>query len=519
MWNKQATIALTKLVINQNNPRLAHDTDKVMAHSIASVGLLYPLTVKRIADGKFEVIDGARRFKAIEYAVKEKLIDWTEVPATIRMDGGLESLEVGIHANLHEKMHPLDEAEAIVKLSKMGRDKKAIALAFGRDERWADQRVALATLAPEVKKLFRDHKIGLDIAQAFTVGSHAQQKAVVKAEAYWNPAQVTKLLTAKMIDAAWAIFPLEEWPGEKMERSLFEDQIWLTDIPLFLKKQGEAFAGLKTKYETAGYSATIIVAPDDWQTINAYVAVKGKMTDKDRAKLSVLIQLTTQGQVKVWENMVKRKDAGRVEQKINGPDVTAITEVKALKAKDLSGPQIAYVKQQAALALHRDVTRGTAGEVTMQYLVVASLLPGAAEEWVVDGRSYEGWARIVEDTPDVADGYDPKAPEVKKLSFEAFRKLTPGERLKLYRQAVAALIAVSYGDNLKAYAGTLPVRGWLKPGAGFFRKYRSDQLVDYLKKSGVQIGDGLKKTELVERAVKAAATPKGYRLGLESLLG
>ena len=57
---------------------------------------------------------------------------------------------------------------------------------------------------------------------------------------------------------------------------------------------------------------------------------------------------------------------------------------------------------------------------------------------------------------------------------------------------------------------------WLVPCGDFFKRFRTDQLIDYRKRSGdKEAGHTPKKKEAhVADCVVAAATPKGFRFGL-----
>ncbi len=77
MTNQAATeyrnVPLTALEESQTNPRRIFDEAalKELADSIRSQGVLSPLLVRPIADHRFEIVAGARRFRAALIAEAE----------------------------------------------------------------------------------------------------------------------------------------------------------------------------------------------------------------------------------------------------------------------------------------------------------------------------------------------------------------------------------------------------------------------------------------------------------------
>lgn len=83
-----------------------------LADSIASYGVIQPLTVRPVADKKqYELIAGERRLRAV------KLLNYSEVPVIVRNLNDQEMAEVALIENLQRKdLSFLEEAEAYKKL-------------------------------------------------------------------------------------------------------------------------------------------------------------------------------------------------------------------------------------------------------------------------------------------------------------------------------------------------------------------------------------------------------------------
>src|SRR5690606_39829327 len=73
-------VRLADIIPNRFQPRTIFDEDKIdeLARTINIHGVIQPIVIRPIEDGKFEIIAGERRYRAM------KKLNWTEVPAIIR---------------------------------------------------------------------------------------------------------------------------------------------------------------------------------------------------------------------------------------------------------------------------------------------------------------------------------------------------------------------------------------------------------------------------------------------------
>jgi ParB/RepB/Spo0J family partition protein len=111
-------IPLTKLVVSILNVRKAlyagqEDSNiEELAASIREKGLLSPLTVRPLADGRFEILVGQRRYLAC------KLVPLDPVPCLIREGlSDADAISLSLVENVHRAdMHPIDKAKALQAL-------------------------------------------------------------------------------------------------------------------------------------------------------------------------------------------------------------------------------------------------------------------------------------------------------------------------------------------------------------------------------------------------------------------
>ena len=63
-------LSLDKIHVNPNQPRTNFDSDQIdnLVVSIKELGIIQPITVRKIKDDKYEIISGERRYRASKIA-------------------------------------------------------------------------------------------------------------------------------------------------------------------------------------------------------------------------------------------------------------------------------------------------------------------------------------------------------------------------------------------------------------------------------------------------------------------
>lgn len=111
--NVVAMIPLEEIEVNREQPRVDFDETALdeLASSIKTLGIIQPLTVRRLADKQYQLISGERRFRA------SKLIGLKEVPAYIRIANDQEMLEMALVENIQrENLNPIEIATTYQRL-------------------------------------------------------------------------------------------------------------------------------------------------------------------------------------------------------------------------------------------------------------------------------------------------------------------------------------------------------------------------------------------------------------------
>ncbi len=123
---------------NPDQPRRSFDPESIsaLAESIAEAGIVQPLIVRPLPDGRYEVIAGERRWRAAREAGVEN------VPALVRDEDEATRMQTALIENVaREDLNPVDDARACAALVEdLGLTKEELGRRLGRS------RVAISNL-------------------------------------------------------------------------------------------------------------------------------------------------------------------------------------------------------------------------------------------------------------------------------------------------------------------------------------------------------------------------------------
>ena len=154
-------LPLSLLTESTTNPRRIFEDDalKELAESIRVQGVLSPLLVRPVTDQTFEIVAGARRYRAARMA------EAVTVPVRIVHLTDAEALEAQLIENLQRRdVHPLEEAQgfrALLNLSEPTYTVEQIAAKTGKLPAYVAQRLKLTELAAPVVEAFYAEEIGV----------------------------------------------------------------------------------------------------------------------------------------------------------------------------------------------------------------------------------------------------------------------------------------------------------------------------------------------------------------------
>ena len=106
-------IPVEKVEANPFQPRMAFDQEALeeLAASIRTLGLIQPITVRKMSDGRYQIISGERRFKACRMA------GMSMIPAYVREADDQGMLEMALVENIQrENLDPIETALSFQRL-------------------------------------------------------------------------------------------------------------------------------------------------------------------------------------------------------------------------------------------------------------------------------------------------------------------------------------------------------------------------------------------------------------------
>jgi ParB family chromosome partitioning protein len=190
-------VSLSLLNESTTNPRRTFDDAalKELAESIRAQGVLSPLLVRPLTEQGFEIIAGARRYRAAQMA------EIPTVPVRIVNLSDAEAVEMSIVENLQRKdVHPMEEAQGFRALLDLEEPKygiEQIAARVGKSAAFIAQRLKLTELIPAAVEAFYADEIGVGHALLLAKLPAGQQEAALKAcfrEVYNGGEKPTRVL-------------------------------------------------------------------------------------------------------------------------------------------------------------------------------------------------------------------------------------------------------------------------------------------------------------------------------------
>lgn len=179
-----AMLPLASVEPNPNQPRKHFDPQLLaeLAASIAESGLLQPITVRPIGDGRHMIVAGERRWRAHCLLAESGRLDPPVIPAHVREMSDAEMAIFAIVENLQRAdVTPLEEADAFAQLIATGMSAEDIASRTGAAAFRVRWRLQLLNLAPDIRKLFETGN--LDRQQAMELArlpEHRDQHRVLR---------------------------------------------------------------------------------------------------------------------------------------------------------------------------------------------------------------------------------------------------------------------------------------------------------------------------------------------------
>lgn len=241
------------IVPNPQQPRRSFDEDALseLMVSIAQVGLIQPLTVRRNGDA-YELISGERRLRAC------RALGMTEVPCILTESSEESSAYMALVENIQRSdLHYLDEAESYHNLlHTYGLSQDQLATRLGKSASFLSNKLRLLRLSKAMRQRIRDAKLSERHARALLQLSDEESQwraldAVIKGDL--NVKQ-TEQMIARMKEK-------EKRAPVRIVRLPADCRLFLNGVKTLLERLDES--GLKTQMEeqrrTDGFDLVIRV--------------------------------------------------------------------------------------------------------------------------------------------------------------------------------------------------------------------------------------------------------------------
>ena len=158
-------VPIEQIIANRNQPRQDFNPKEMqkLTDSIKTNGILQPLTVRDLEDGKFELIAGERRLRSAREAGLET------VPVYIlSVEADVEMMEYALIENIQRvDLNPIEEAEGYAILcGKYNLAQEEIAKRVGKSRPAIANSLRLLKLPPEIKSALKSGDISAGHARA-----------------------------------------------------------------------------------------------------------------------------------------------------------------------------------------------------------------------------------------------------------------------------------------------------------------------------------------------------------------
>ena len=146
-----------EVAVNPYQPRTSFDEEALadLAQSIDELGIIQPITVRKISDGSYQLVSGERRLRA------SKLAKLESIPAFVREANDQESLEMALVENIQrEDLDPIEIALSYQRLiDEIDLTQESMSKRVGKKRSTITNYLRLLKLHPKVQGALRRREI------------------------------------------------------------------------------------------------------------------------------------------------------------------------------------------------------------------------------------------------------------------------------------------------------------------------------------------------------------------------
>lgn len=184
-------VAIKDIEANPWQPRSKFDEEALeeLAESIKAIGIIQPITVRSLENGKYQIISGERRFRAA------KLIGLKKIPAFVRVANDQNMLEMALVENIQRE--DLDSIEVAISYQRLIEEcsltQENLSDRVGKKRSTISNYLRLLKLPALIQLAIREGKISMGHARALINLEDLEDQQYVFEEAIKSELSVRKV--------------------------------------------------------------------------------------------------------------------------------------------------------------------------------------------------------------------------------------------------------------------------------------------------------------------------------------
>lgn len=253
----QTSMTIDALQPGKFQPRtqMGQEALQELAESIKAQGVMQPILVRPIADGRHEIVAGERRWRAARIA------GLASVPVLVRDISDRQALAAALIENIQrEDLNPLEEASGIARLTQeFGLTHAAAAEALGKSRVAVSNLLRLLELAPPVRELLAHGKLDMGHARALLALPATRQIELAREAAtkQWSVREVERRVSGAL-----------KKPAARAQRAVDRDV-------MRLQEELAQKLGTKVTIKTRGKGGALII---DYGSLDALDELIARLT-------------------------------------------------------------------------------------------------------------------------------------------------------------------------------------------------------------------------------------------------
>ena len=174
-------VSMDQIEANPYQPRANFEEEALqdLANSIRKLGIIQPITLRKLARDKYQIISGERRFRA------SKIAGLTMIPAYLREAGDEELLEMALVENIQrENLDPIEVALSYQRLmSEFEMTQEQVSIKVGKNRSTVTNMLRLLKLPASIQLYLQQGTLSIGHARALLALEDDQEKEMLAEQA------------------------------------------------------------------------------------------------------------------------------------------------------------------------------------------------------------------------------------------------------------------------------------------------------------------------------------------------